>query len=635
MTGHWLAHAKAFVCVPVASALVVFAPVVLAPVVFAPVAFAPAAVASETAEEHPVAPAPEPPDERETDQRLMTAASREHATRRVSWRDADAAPEPMARVKLLGFNDFHGQLTARHRIGERPVGSAAVLASYLTHAARAARDGAFIVHAGDHVGASPPASALLQDEPSIAFLNLLANRHCRYADLARGPWHASHRQPRCNVVGTLGNHEFDDGVTEILRLLDGGRHPAGPFLERRWRGARFPYVAATVVDRRTGDPILPPYSIRETGGVRIAFIGALLRETAKIVTPSGVAGVAFLDEADAVNRQVATLVAEHGVKAIVLTIHEGERQSTYGVPGEGGRPEFSGVIVDIVRRLHEEVDVVISGHAHGYTNTLIANRGGRPVLVTQAFSVGTAYADVDLAIGRDSGEVREKSAVIVTTWADEGPGLEPDRRVAKLTAAAQRAVQARIARVVGVAATDIVDDENLAGESPLGNLVADAQRLRSGAQFAFMNSSGLRADLRAGDVTWGDLFAVHPFGNDLVTMDLTGAQIRTLLEQQWLLTHEVRMLQISGLSYTWNAGAPAGSRVVAIRDATGAPLGDTTVYRVAVNSFLASGGDHFPLFELGTGRVIGPLDLDATLEHIRSLPQPFTAAVEGRIVREN
>ncbi len=582
-------------------------------------------------------------EERETDQRLMSTDARQHATRRVSWQDTGAPHASVARVKLLGFNDFHGHLTTGRRIGDRPVGSAAVLASYLEHAASAAADGAFIVHAGDHVGASPPASALLQDEPSIAFLNLLANRHCRYAQVRRGPWHASHRQPRCNVVGTLGNHEFDEGVAEIVRLLDGGRHAEGPFLERRWRGARFPYVAATVVDRRTRDPILPPYSIREAGGVRIAFIGALLQGAAKVVTPSGVAGVEFLDEADAVNRQVDAMVARRsekagakaGVKAIVVTIHEGSRQSTYGVPGEGGLAPFSGVIVDIVGRLHEEVDVVVSGHAHGYTNALIANRGGRPVLVTQAFSAGTAYADIDLAIDRSSGDVVEKSATIVTTWADEGPGLTPDARVAKLTAAAQRAVEVRVARVVGVASGDIARQKNEAGESALGNLIADAQRLRTGAQFAFMNISGIRADLRAGDVTWGDLFAVHPFGNDLVTMDLTGAQIRTLLEQQWLFTPGVRSLQVSGLSYTWNAQAPPGSRVVAIRDAAGAPLGDSKVYRVTVNSFLASGGDHFPLLELGTARVTGPVDLDATIEHIASLPQPFTAAIEGRIVREN
>lgn len=598
----------------------------------------PATTGSETPATALAASAPastaDHPEVEETDSRLETPAAREHATRRVSWREPEVH-DALVRIKLLGINDFHGQLSAGRRVGERPVGSAAVLGAYLERAAAAARDGAIIVHAGDHVGASPPVSALLQDEPSIAFLNLLANRHCRYANLARGPADASHRQPRCNVVGTLGNHEFDEGVSELMRLLDGGRHEDGAFLERRWRGARFPYVSANVIDRRGGGPILPPYSIREVGGVRIGFIGAVLHEAATVVTPSGVAGVEFLDEAEAINRYAAQLADVYGVKAIVVTMHQGTRQSTYGTPGEGGRAPLHGVIVDIVGRLHDEIDVVVSGHAHGYTNALIANRGNRPVLVTQAFSGGTAYGDIDLAISRSSGEVVEKSAVIVTTWADEGPGLAPDACIASLVAAAERSVERRVAQVVGVAALDILRAENRAGESALGNLIADAQRARTGVQFAFMNSSGVRADIHAGDVTWGRVFTVQPFGNDLVSMDLSGAQIRTLLEQQWHGKRKGRMLQVSGLSYTWDAAAPVGSRVVEIRDGSGNPLDAAASYRVTVNSFLASGGDDFPLLEQGTQRVTGPVDVDTMIEHLATLPQPFSAVVEGRIARRN
>jgi 5'-nucleotidase len=203
--------------------------------------------------------------------------ARERAERPVGWRNEHAMRDPLVRIKLLDINDFHGQLSSGRLVAGRPVGSAAVLAAYLKTAAANARDGAILVHAGDHVGASPPASALLQDEPSITFLNQLANEHCRFVNVSRGPWNLSYLQPGCNVVGTLGNHEFDEGVSELIRLIDGGNHPKGPFLERRWRGARFPYVSANVVDAGDGQPILAPFSIRLVKGVPIGFIGAVLR----------------------------------------------------------------------------------------------------------------------------------------------------------------------------------------------------------------------------------------------------------------------------------------------------------------------------------------------------------------------
>lgn len=569
------------------------------------------------------------------DVRLESKSERLRAQEPVGWRDERRARDPQVRIKLLGINDFHGQLSIGRRVGGRPVGSAAVLASYLKAAADNAQDGAFIVHAGDHVGASPPASALLQDEPSISFLNLLANDHCRYVNLRRGPWHLSNLQPRCNVVGTFGNHEFDEGVSELLRLLDGGNHPKGPFLEANWRGARFPYVSANVVDAADGEPIIAPFSIRIVKGVPIGFIGAVLEETPTIVTPSGVAGVRFVDEAQAINHYAALLAGVLRVKTIVVTIHQGINQTSYTGPTNPAITGLSGAIVDIVNQLCDDVDVVISGHSHGFTNALIPNANGKPILVTQAFSASTAYGDVDLAISKRSHDVVEKSAAVFTTWADEGPGLAPDAEVAALTAAAEATVQPLVARVVGVAATDLTRAENPAGESTLGNLIADSQRIRTGVSFAFMNPGGIRADLAAGEVTWGELFTIQPFNNDLVSMDLSGAQIRLLLEQQWINQPFPRILKTSGLTYTWNAAAPVGSRIVEIRDAGGNLLGDATLYRVTVNSFMASGGDNFLVLRDGTNRVVGPVDLDALVDYVTTLAQPFNSVIEGRILRQN
>lgn len=552
---------------------------------------------------------------------------REHAHERVQWRDERAAdPRAWVRFQILGINDFHGQLGAGRRVANRPVGGAPVLAAYLKAAQEGAdNDGTFIVHAGDHVGASPPVSALLQDEPSITFLNLLANDDCSY----KKPLN-----PKCNVVGTLGNHEFDEGVAEMQRLLRGGDHANGPFLETPYRGARFPYVSANVVDADTGKPILPPYVIKRVRGLPVAFIGAVLKETPTIVTPTGVAGVRFLDEADAINSYVPELKRK-GVRAIIVQIHQGTRTGTFTGPTRSEPATLSGAISDIVNRLDDEIDVVVSGHAHSFTNALVANQNGKPILVTQAFASGTAYADIDLAIDPASRDIAEKSAAIITTWADEGPGLNPDAEVAELVAAAEARVASLVNRVIGTAAAAITRASNAAGESPLGNLIADAQRAAMGADVAFMNPGGIRADIDAGEVIWGELFTVQPFGNDLVAMDLTGAQVMRLLNQQWTGQPFARILQISGLSYTWDNARPAADRVVEARDGAGNTIAPGAIYRVTVNSFIAAGGDNFTVLTEGTNRVIGPVDMDALVNYVPTLPQPFTMAIDGRIQRLN
>jgi 5'-nucleotidase len=566
----------------------------------------------------------------ELEQRFEGAEAREEAQWRVCWRAPGFHREPGTEIKLLGINDFHGQLSPR-AIGNRPAGGAAVLASYL-RAATIDPDRTLLIHAGDHVGATPPNSALLRDEPAISFLNLLANEHCVQS---RGP--AQHRPSRpqvsgCNIVGTLGNHEFDEGRGELLRLIHGGNHAAGPFLEAPWGGARFPYVSANVIDTATGKPLVPAYTIQHLGGVKVAVIGAVLKETATIVTPSGVAGLDFIEEATAINQAVRA-TKRQGVRAIVVTLHQGIRQASYEGPTDPEIGGLAGPLVEIVRQLDDEVDVVISGHAHGFTNALIPNSNGTPILVSQAFSSGTAYGDIDLTISRRSGDVIEKSAAIVTTWADQGPGLAPDAAVAALVAAADARVEPLVARVVGTALQEITRAESASGESALGNLIADAQRQVTNARFAFMNPGGIRADIAMGEVSWGDLFTVHTFGNDLISMDLTGAQIKTLLEQQWSNPNSPRILKTSGLTYSWNGARPVGDRVVEIVDESGHSLVPTTLYRVTVNSFIADGGDGFAVLREGTNRVVGPVDLGALVNYIEGLAQPFSSAIEGRITR--
>ncbi len=568
-------------------------------------------------------------DEAESDRARM------QARHPIRWQDPQWRRDPVVNVKLLGINDFHGQLSPR-MVGTRPAGGAAVLASYLKAAATADADNTLLIHAGDHVGASPPNSALLQDEPAIAVLNLLANRRCyAFSQQQQLPtWLQPYAQPRCNVVGTPGNHEFDDGRSELLRLLKGGTHANGPFLEQQWAGARFPNISSNVIETATGNTLLPAFTIKLIDGVRVAIIGAVLKETPTIVTPTGVAGLQFDDEADSINAVVRQL-RRQGIRAFVVTIHQGIRQTSYEGETDNTLQNLSGPIVDIVRRLDDDVDVVISGHAHGFTNALIPTANGKSILVTQAFSAGTAYDDIDIAISRHSGDIVEKSAAIVTTWGDAGAGLLPDTQVASLVAAADARVAPLVNRLVGVAQMAITTSEAPSGESAMGNLIADAQRAGTSAQFAFMNPGGIRTGLNSGEVTWGELFAVQPFGNDLISMDLTGAQIRTLLEQQWLNQSTPRLLKVSGLRYTWDMTRPIGDRVTEIRDAENNAVEPATSYRVTVNSFIAAGGDNFSALTQGTNRVVGPTDLNALVQYIETLPQPFSAAVDGRIVRLN
>jgi len=549
--------------------------------------------------------------------------SRHRAAEKVGWRHPHWKKDRVESVRLFAINDFHGNLSQGRLVAGRPVGGAAVLAAYFEAEADGREDRTFFVHAGDHVGASPPVSALLQDEPAIEFLNLLANRHCR-------DWRG--RDEHCNIIGTLGNHEFDEGRDELLRLLRGGNHPSGPFLAAKWRGARFPYVNANVVDEKSGRPIIAPYVIRFVKNTPIAFIGAVLQQTPTIVTPTGVAGLEFRDEAEAINKAAREL-RRQGIHAMVVLIHQGTFQTSF----EGETPDtaaapLSGPIVDIVQNLDSDIDVVVSGHTHSFTNAFIPNKAGKEMLVTQAFSYGTAFGEIDLDIDRRTRDITAMTGRIVTTWADSEPGLHPNPRVAALVAAAEATVAPLTQRIVGTLDSGITRAQNAAGESALGNLIADAQRDALRSDFAFMNPGGIRDDLNAGDITWGELFAIQPFNNDCVLMTLTGSQIKTLLEQQWQGQTSPRLLQISGLSYAWQDSRPVGDKVVWIRRG-GVDLVATDSYTVTVNSFIAAGGDNFLVLKDGIDRVIGPVDIDALVKYIETRSPPLHVGVEGRIER--
>jgi 5'-nucleotidase len=541
---------------------------------------------------------------------------------RVSWRAAHAwGKHGTTRVQILGINDFHGRLTTGLKVGARPVGGAAVLASYLRNEQAAFTGDTFIVHAGDQVGASPPESALLQDEPAIEWLNMLTNKSCKvlHGILAQ-----------CNVIGTLGNHELDEGSNEALRLIYGGKHARGPFLSDPYPGAQFPYISSNVLsDGKHPHELLPPFVVRFAGGEPIAFIGAVLEAAPTIISADGVKGLKFVDEADAINKQVKFLKAI-GINAIVVLLHQGGPEASYTGPTKSDATGPTGDIVDVVSRLDSAVDVVVSGHSHTFTNALMQNSEGHPILITQAFSSGTAYGDIELTIDHQTHDIVEKSAQIVTTFGDAGPGLTPAQDVAELVQRASDRVAPLVNRVVGESSVAITRTPSASGETNMGNLIADAQRAAMNAQIALMNPGGIRADLDVGPVTWGELFTIQPFGNTLVKLDLTGAQLKATLEQMWSNPTQPRILQVSGIKFSYQASAAPGSRILSL-EVNGAALDASATYSVVANSFLAGGGDGFTTLASGTNRVIGPVDLDALVDHVSAQTSALAPAVEGRI----
>lgn len=495
-------------------------------------------------------------------------------------------------IQLIASNDTHGQITTGRAIDGRAVGGAAYVAAYIERERAENPTRTLLVSAGDMVGASPPVSALLLDEPTIAFANQIGYD-----------------------VGTLGNHEFDRGIDELLRLHYGGCSPVTEPLLGCFAGANFPVLGANVVWEDTGEPLMPPYRTFKVDGIRIGFIGVVTTETPSIVVKGATDGLVFLDEAETINRYAAELRAQH-VEVIIVLAHKGGDAETPSSP-------VTGEIVKLANAVDDEVDVIVSGHTHqGYVTEIDGK------LVTQAWSYTQGLADIDLLIDRRTQDVVSAKAELIEMWND---AIEPNAKATALVAKYEALVAPLINRQIGTAATDITRADTAGtGEEALGNLITDAQRWKVGADFAFLNPGGIRADLAAGPVTWGDLFATQPFGNDLILVDLTGAQIYALLEQQWQQGGN-RFLQISGLEYDYNPDLAAGSHIVEVRTADGTPLEAGTAYRVVANAFLANGGDTFSVMEEGTNREVGPNELDALVEYIQQLTQPFTATIEGRI----
>lgn len=534
-----------------------------------------------------------------------------------------ARTDPVS-LRLIALNDFHGNLQTPGALrlpdprepGKQQLVMAGGAAHLATAIAALKKDApnSKVVGAGDLINASPLISSLFRDEPAIEVLDRLGLD-----------------------ISSVGNHEFDRGKTELLRLVRGGCLPEGCVTGSPHAGARFRYLAANVIELSTGQPLLPAYEVRQIEGIPVAFIGMTLSATPTIVSRAGVAGLRFVDEVETVNTLVPRLRAD-GIEAIVVLIHEGGVIS--GAWDDPSCPGFQGPIVDLVRRFDKAVDLVVSGHTHRAYTCRVDGRW-----VTSAGDYGRFLTRIDMKLSpltRDVISIEPKNLIV------DIREYSPDPAIATLVAKYEKLAAPKADRVVGHIKGELLPLINAAGESALGNFIADAQLAASrvaGAEVAFMNPGGVRAALTPrgadGGITYGEIFTAQPFGNTLVTMTLTGEQIHQLLEAQFAPEPGGRNRIVhpsAGFSYAWDNSKPHGSKVAfeSIR-LNGQPLERTKRYRVTANSFMADGGDGMAALTRGTEREGGVLDLDALEVWLArgTRDNPLLPVPLGRITRLN
>jgi 5'-nucleotidase len=498
------------------------------------------------------------------------------------------APVTVA-VQILAVNDFHGALETTTNYG-----GAAYLATYVKNL-EATNHNTIFVSGGDLYGASPLLSALFHDEPTVEAFNLMGL-----------------------VYNITGNHEFDEGVAELQRMQEGGCHPMDGCQDGTpFYGAEFKYLAANVIRTQNGQTLFSAYKVRSFAGAKVAFIGVALDSTPGIVTASGTAGVEFEDEATVINATVEEL-KQDGIKAIVVIVHDGINACS--------NP-------NVINRFDPEIDVFITGHSHS-TYACVVN--GHTV-VSQAGSAGGYLTDIDLTIDRNTDDVVTMS---VTNIRIVKANVTPDPDVSALIADYKTLSDPLANRVIGSITADITRSGT---ESALGDVISDAMleatapQAAGGAVVSFMNPGGIRTDLlynqisggeAPGEVTYGEAFAVQPFSNNIVTMTMTGGQIKALLESQY--GSGCAKLQVSnGFTYTVHTTAPLGSRISEIK-INGVAIDPAASYRVSTNNFLAGGGDGCTIFTQGTSPLAGIIDLDALVAYF-GLYSPVAPGPRNRI----
>ncbi|WP_438448042.1 5'-nucleotidase C-terminal domain-containing protein [Gorillibacterium sp. sgz5001074] len=531
------------------------------------------------------------------------------STSPVEGRIVDVAgqqPEGNIKLQLLSVNDLHGKINDSYTekslnvdVNGDGVISPDVLVGgmdYMAYAMKqreAANPNTLIVHAGDMVGGSPPVSALFQDEPVVEIMEAMGFD-----------------------VGVVGNHEFDEGRKELLRLVNGGDHPNG---KKGYDGQNFPLLAANVVDKTTGEPILPAYTVKEVEGVKVGFIGVITLETPDIVMPAGIQTLRFTDPAVAVNKAAAELKAQ-GVKALVVLAH---------IPASQSGDAAAGDAADLANAVDDEVDVIFAAHNHLRVNGMVDGK-----LIVQAWEYGKAFADVDLELDRTTGDIVSKKAELVYNVHN---GYDPAVRA--IIQHYSELAAPYLNRVIGTAAVEMSKDYPGVGiggygDKALGNLIADGMKAEMNADFALMNGGGVRENLNAGEITWGELFGVQPFNNVLVKLEVTGADMEAILNGMLGSgTTYGPDSHVAGLKYTWYRDAQNNRKVVDMVLPNGKPVDKNATYTLVVNNFMhtSTAPKYVELGKRGKNPVTGPEDLTATVNYVKSFSGPITYVPEGRI----
>jgi len=501
--------------------------------------------------------------------------------------DLGTASKENIKVQLLGLNDFHGQLDTDTKV---TLNGQEVLAGNMEYTAAAMKQreatnpNTLLVHAGDMIGGSPLISALFQDEPTVEVMEAMGFD-----------------------VGTVGNHEFDEGIDELKRMINGGEHPKGT---KGYDGMNFPVIAANAYDTSTGQLITQPYAIKEVGGKKIGFIGVVTQETPSMIIRKGNETLEIRDEVEAINHYTEIL-KQQGIEAIVVLAHNPTLQT--------GKTDLFDA-TDIAEKVDDEVDVIFAAHNHVFVDKEVDNK-----LIVQAYSYGSAFSDVDLELDAVTGEIVKKEAEVVTVYQKD---YTPDSTVSAIMKKYEDLIAPIKAEIVGDSMQTLpkgYPSTEMNGDIALGNLIADGMKYAMNADFAMMNGGGVRAQLDAGEVTFGDLFAIQPFGNILNKVNLSGADLETVLNNQ--ITDKGLDFHIAGFKYTWDSST---KKVVNILLPDGSKIDPNKEYSVVVNNYMY-GNVKYGIGQLSTNLEIGTDDLQATINYVKTLPKPFKYEIEGRI----
>ena len=533
-----------------------------------------------------------------------------------------SATQPsVVELSIFSINDFHGHIQPKSPIplsprlpdpvtGEikaQPAGGVAYLATVL-NGLRAQRPNQVFVAAGDLVGASPQLSSMLKDEPTLSAMG----------DLGL-------------LASSLGNHELDAGLPELLRKARGECAPAGCAWPE-FKGASFPYLAANMFDTVSGKRLLPSHVFKDVGGLKIAFVGAVTRDTPRVISPRSIVGLRFADEADTLNALVPELRAA-GAQVLVAIMHEGAVHEGGANDPSYACPSLKGRGVDIAQRLDPAYAIIVSGHTHQAYTCKINGR-----LLVQAGSFGGWLTESRLKLDT-TGRVLEAEAinhpVLQGAYAPNPAFAAMVQRAAALTTAAREKPVAMLTTGAKRSTTPPY------GDSPLGNLVADAHLAHgiknAKADVGFTNSGGIRADLTVEPgrmVTMSDLFAIQPFSNELIALTITGTQLQELIRRALPRRPGPASLQVShNLAYQWSQVEGAAPVLESITF-EGKPLNLARDYRVVVNSFTAEGGDDLSVLRQGRDRVALGMDIDALAEWLIDNPKAMDQIAPGRIVKK-